>query len=359
MASDLEFVSKQIGFYMIVIGTPLGAILNMFAIYIFTRPALNRTNMGFLFRWQKTIDTICLISYALLIRSPIIFDFDVFTLSDTACKLLSFYKSFILTMSSAIMAFIAFDRFLFIHYQKKFKFMKRKRNLMMIIGVLALTAALFSIINLFFYVGEKEDDNEVKMNHDNYDFNSTATNSSTVTTTTVTAGSKLVCRGSITFGFISEFLLISLRAHLPLSFVFIVNCILIKDLVKSKNRVQSEFKLNKREIQFTFTVIFASFVFFALYFPISVMILLKFVFYVTGFEYSREIFDFFHSVSIEIAMSYLILEFFVLIAVNKLFRHEIVVVFKWLRVKWCSREESELPPITSLPGSLANSVLRL
>jgi hypothetical protein len=342
MNDKLSHASNQVGFYMASIAMPIGALLNIFAIYIFTRPNLNKTNMGFLFIWQKAIDTSLLFSYTFIFRAPILFDFDPFAASNVACKLLSFYKRFMLVMSSAIMVFIAFDRFLFVHYHKRFKFMKRKRNLMLIIGVMALSVAVLTLDNLFFYV---EEVSVVKSF-----FNSTLNLTEQITST------KLTCTSSLVVSILSDFLLVSLRVYLPIMLILIFNIILIKDLVKSKNRVK--FKIHKKEIQFTFTVIFSSFVFFGLYFPVSVVVLLKNVFLFTSIEHSKEIFDFCHYISIEISTIYLVIEFFVLLAVNKIFRKECVLIFRKLKHK-LSQSDSDVSAIQSGVASLANSATRL
>ncbi len=342
MNDYLSHITNQVGFYMTTIAMPIGAILNLLSIFIFTRPNLNRTNMGFLFIWQKAIDTIVLFSYTFIFRAPYLFDYDLFVLSNASCKLFSFYRRFMVFMSSAIMVFIAFDRFLFVHYHNKFKFMRRKRNLMLIIGILALFVSLICIDNFFFSI------HEIKTVKSFFN----VTNNSTEQITS----NRLICTSSDLGNMIADVLIVSFRVYIPITLILIFNFILIRDLVKSKNRFK--FKIHKKEIQFTFTVIFASFVFFVLYFPISVLVLLKNVFVFTGVVYSQEILEFCFNIAVEISSLYLVIEFFILLAVNKVFRNEVIQFFTALKLRY-SPSNNDIDTNHSNLGSLANSSIRL
>lgn len=316
---QLKDLSNEIGFYIAVVVMPIGALLNAFSIYIFTRPDLQKTNMGFLFIWQKSIDTLLLLSYTFIFRAPLLFDIDWHDQSDAACKLLSFYQPYILSMSSCFIVFIGFDRFMFVHYHGRFKFMKRKRNLLTIIALLALTLAIVHATNFWFYLDKKQE----------YSNNSTITTIITSSGLDEEVASHNDCKSTKLVHILSDLASILVRVHVPLVLLSAFNLNLIYDLYKSKNRIR--LRMHRKEIQFTFTVIFANLMFFIHYLPFSIFILLKHIIEHVGIDYSKEIFDFLYHLATECALLYLIFEFFYLLLVNKLFRHEVLNVLKWTR----------------------------
>ena len=143
---------------------------------------------------------------------------------------------------------------------------------MFVIGCICLVNAIASSTNFLYYL-------------DRVEFNKTwkVKNLSTVIITE--------CTSTPFVTLITDVITIGSRVYIPILLILFFNSILLKDLSESKNRVK--FKKHRREIQFTFTVIFSSFMFFIFYLPVTWVFLFKYLSSFIGFEYSKEIYDFF------------------------------------------------------------------
>jgi hypothetical protein len=100
MAVSLAETTSIINTYFSLGIFPIAIVLNSFSFYVFSRPRLNKTNMGFLNRWQLGIDIILLFSNSLFLRSNTAITMSFYTLDDTACRLLTYFRRFILHASS-------------------------------------------------------------------------------------------------------------------------------------------------------------------------------------------------------------------------------------------------------------------
>ena len=123
---DLTHLYDQIGFYMTAVIMPATIVLDLFAIYIFSRPTVKKsTNLSFLYTCSFSIHALSVFAYIFLYRSTIVLKFDVFTYSNMSCKLSEFICRYLMVLPPWILVFIAFDRFRLIHCPSKLMFMKR------------------------------------------------------------------------------------------------------------------------------------------------------------------------------------------------------------------------------------------
>ena len=90
--SDITENGNSITKYFVLILMPLGIVLNLFSVYVFWRPSLNKTNMGLLNRIQLSIDTIILLSNIFLFRANILFDINFYLINSWTCKIFTFYR---------------------------------------------------------------------------------------------------------------------------------------------------------------------------------------------------------------------------------------------------------------------------
>jgi hypothetical protein len=67
-AMSLTDVSNKISFYYIICCMPIGILLNIFSIYVFSRRNLQKTNMGFLFASKLGIDIVLMLSYIFIFK---------------------------------------------------------------------------------------------------------------------------------------------------------------------------------------------------------------------------------------------------------------------------------------------------
>jgi hypothetical protein len=306
---DLQEISHRITFYYIVICMPIGILLNVFSIYIFTRRNLQKTNMGFLFACKLIIDILLLISYIFLFRSQLLFEVDLVTYSALTCSVSSFYRRYILHVSAFMTVFISFDRFVYIHYSGKFKFLQDRKKLIGVLAVMFLVIAIIDIEKFFFHVVERK----------HFSSKSNATS--------------LVCVTVFKNVIPSEVISVSMRIHIPIVLMFVFNILLVNDLFKSKSKVS--LRNHRKEAQFTFSVLFSSVVYLILYTPVAVLFAVKHYYLLTREpddrpvnEKSSELFNFLFDLSVNVSLIFETFLFFIIMATNNLFRNEVWTVLR-------------------------------
>ena len=156
-ADNIYRISDSVAYYSIIINLAVGVPLNLLNALVFTRLMLNKTNktnMGILGLCQSVVDIILLLYHSLILRSASFFPISLTKTSDSVCKLLSFLRRIASCSSSWIEVVTTFDRFTFVIFGHtgRFKFMKQKRYLAIIILGVLIVLALVNIINLFSYI---------------------------------------------------------------------------------------------------------------------------------------------------------------------------------------------------------------
>lgn len=119
-AASLSSLSTQISNNFVIVSSAIGIPLNLLSIFIYLRPNLNKTNMGFLYACQAFVDmTLLLVTLFLIRGSSFIFGTTVSNASDFVCKLLTFVRRFTLHISSWMCVVITADRFVFVIYKNR------------------------------------------------------------------------------------------------------------------------------------------------------------------------------------------------------------------------------------------------
>ncbi len=307
--------TNAINNYLSLTVFPIGILLNAFSLYIFSRPRLNKTNMGILNRWQLVIDIFLLAASAFVYRHhTILFPTSFYLYSSTTCGLLTFMRRFTLHSSSWMTTFIAFDRFLYVHVSRNLKFMKSRIKLCLILVAMFILVAIVDIENAFFYLTIAE---AVK----------NMTDFSTNQTRQVSSVSK-TCTASPEVSIASDIVSICLRTYFPTLIMVILDTYMIVDLRRSKKRLSGSIR-SKKETQFTFTVILSNILFFLFNSPLSVAYFVGYGLRGTGQPNKViEIYNFVFGLTLNIALLHQSLEFFIIVSINKLFRKELRKVFK-------------------------------
>jgi ABC-type xylose transport system permease subunit len=128
----------------------MGVALNLFSLYIFTRASLNKTNMGFLYLYQTVADLIVLLANIFIFRSSILFGFSLTNQSDIICKLMTLFRRFILHASSWMCVLITFDRFIYVYYPNRFKILKSKLSISILIFIMLFLLTIINTPNFLF-----------------------------------------------------------------------------------------------------------------------------------------------------------------------------------------------------------------
>lgn len=271
-----------------------------FSIFIFARLMRNKTNMGFLYIWQCSVDLCVLLFFLLLFRSGNTYGISLPSQNDSSCKFLTFLRRFILHASSWMAALITIDRFVFVLFghNERFKFMKSKLYLTAIILVIFTIIAILDIPNLFFYIK---------------------------------AGA---CTADFTATISSDIISIFLRTYIPFAIMIMCNLLMIHKIFKNKRAAlkvastskQSSYSMSRRELQFTLAVIAYDIYFFFFNFPLSIYYIMVDINTYSGVINTDPVFKASYSVAsaITASISFCVQAFSIItyIIFNKLFRQE-------------------------------------
>ena len=296
----LNNINNVMVFYYMIIPAPIGILTNAISVIVFCRKKLNQTNMGF-YNVCIGISNIATIFYYIFVQnSKISFNVDLLTISDHACKMIYFFRRTVREISPAIETLLSLDRFLEVFYPKRFPLMSKKKFIFALICIIYLILCALSFENLLYYLDVSYSNNK--------------------TTPRCTATSAVSNSSDI----ISSIL----RTYIPILLLVVFNALIIKKLSKSKTIIKN--RNQKREHEFTKTVISINLTFFILSLPEAVMYMIKIVFQTiipsTNSTMVKIVFAF--NMTYFVATSYYMVFFFMNVYFNKLFRSELVFLFK-------------------------------
>jgi hypothetical protein len=308
---DLKVISNNLIFFITVIIMPLGILLNSFAIFVFTRPNLNKStsNMSFLSIIQLIIDIMILLSNIFIFRSVQLFKYDIYSLTEFGCRFLNLYRRFILHASSWTALFITFDRFLFIIYRSMFNIMSKKRIILIVLGSIYLLLFCLNGIHFFYFL----------------EINQTFKNSSESNITR-----KLVCKSSFEIDLASDIMTLLLRTYIPVAIMVVLNMIIIRIVLISKSKMGSKKKKSSKETKFTLSVILSNIFFILFFLPLLIFYILYYVHRFSGKidkKYEQDL-DFYYQCALIFAYFYQCFEFFIIYMFNILFRNEVMIIFR-------------------------------
>nr|QVK45686.1 G protein-coupled receptor [Proales similis] len=306
LMNQLNNISSSLFNYMAIIVCPVGVVLNMFSFYVFSRPRLNKTNMGFLYRWQSAVDIALLLITTFVMNSFNVFGISFANTSDFLCRFLTFLRRFILHASSWMTLFITFDRFMAVRLPTKLtELRKNKLHLSLVILAMFALIALVDVENLFYYLEQTE---LVRGNQ-----------------TTV----RSVCTASPLVYALSDIISIVMRTYVPFVLMTVFDALIVRRIVQSKNK--SNRSSGRREKHFTAVVLAYNCVFFALNFPLSVIYIFTTIYNLAHIELDplpNAIFRTAFTSTVVLAFFMQATSFVFNFTLNYLFRNEILIIFR-------------------------------
>jgi hypothetical protein len=121
--SYINSVTDSLVSYSVLSMLPIGVIGNLFSIYIYSRPNLNKkTNTGFLYAWFCLLNILLVLYFALVFRSSYIFNYSV----RLPCGMVTYLLRAIWCSVPWILVLISFDRFVSVVFPLKKHFMSKK-----------------------------------------------------------------------------------------------------------------------------------------------------------------------------------------------------------------------------------------
>jgi hypothetical protein len=307
----LENLRSQMGYYFAFSIPFLGIFLNCLSLYIFTRPSLNKTNMGFLYLWQTIIDILVLLFYIFISRSMQLFGYSLLIHYDIVCKILTLYRRFILHASSWLCVLTTFDRFLYVCYPNSLKSLHNKFKFTAIILCVFLVIAIINTPNLFFYLE--------------------ATHSTNISTN-VTSSQRRRCTSSPFINHLTDMVSSIIRTWLPITLMVTFDLFIIKKLNVNKMKLtRRQSTIHRKENDYTRNVIILNILFFLFNSPLAIAYFIEAVQTNANFQLSplyMAIFNFYFGTAVDFSFAYQSLSFFINIISNKLYKNELLILFK-------------------------------
>jgi hypothetical protein len=317
----LNWLSNQMNFWLQLITVPLGIFFNLTSLYIFSRPRLNRTNMGFFYLNITTWNTIALLFSFFLIDSKVVFGYDLSIINDISCASVWFLRRFVRFVSPWLEVLVTVDRYIFICHTNKFRFLKSKFYLSIIIAIICICLLLQSVPNLYYKIYIS---NEVK-------------NISNQSILIITKE----CKTTKEIALIGDLLPLFIKVLIPMVIMIILSVLLMRKVkekkIKKKN-IKNSNSISSKEMQFAITIIGMNATFIAINLPLSFMNSFRSIYNnllakQINSTLATTIINFLYSLSFQIANFYYSFMIFSYLIFNKLYMNEILDLFRMSKLK--------------------------
>nr|QVK45690.1 G protein-coupled receptor [Proales similis] len=305
--SDMTKLNGQILFYSSMAMYPVGVVQNLFSIYLFSKPNPNRTNMGFLYRWQCSIDTLVLVLFFFVFAHPILLPFSIFSLSDLSCRLFSLLRRTLLHASSWMTVLITTDRYMAICHPSRLTALRKSRlRLSLVILAMFALIVLINVENVFFYLKQDE---PVPGNQ------------------TAPSG---ICTSSSANLTASDIVSVLVRTYIPFALMIWLEVAIVRRLVGSKTTLSRGSGL--RERHYTSVVLTLNCAFFLFNFPFSILFLLNGIFRLANvlqLDLSAKMFNLIMSSSAQFSLFPQSFSFVLNLLLNRIYRQQFKAVLGW------------------------------
>jgi hypothetical protein len=298
-AFPITVLSNQISFYFLIVMMPLGIVLNIISIFIFMRPSLNKTNMGFIFTMLALVDTISLFYYFLVVRPNNVFGYTV----NFFCGMSSYLRRTIFNYSSWIQAYVSVDRFVSIYFPSRAVFFKKKTFSLFIMLAILCLVLLTNFTNLMTYP-------VTQINPAN---NRTST----------------TCFTPREWQIVTPIIAMLMRICIPFAIMIIFNTLISMRLFDSKKKILN--RKASKEYRFALVTLSMDIVFFLFYLPVGINLILNVVDVFSDVLNPPQVnanFNFYSNISQLIAISYHAIFFIINMIFNSLFRNEFFSLFR-------------------------------
>lgn len=310
---NLAALSTRINYYYVVTVVPVGILTNLISIAVFFRKTLSVTNMGLFNLLISVANSITLIYYLFVSESSLVFNYDLSTSSDFACKILMALRRVIRELAPIIEMVMTFERFMSVYFPRRFGFIQKRSFLLSLISIIFALFCIFSFENFFYYL------------EDNLNGKKSCTG-----VPLVTVSSNLVSA--------------TLRTFLPFSIMFTMNILMVRRLITRRLiRSSSSSSKSRREYQFTISVVSMNALFLILNLPVSIGYILQVIFSDPS-SHVTQVINFYWNVAYLIATSHYVLTNMTNFVFNRLFRQELMKILVGDRL-----ESSQSPSSASRP----------
>ena len=114
--TTLSTIANTIMYYPVLVALPIGIIGNVFSLFIYTRPNLNKkTNTGFLYAIMCILNLIFMLYFVLVFQSNNLFKYTV----TLPCGVVTYLLRVTFCLVPWMQVIISFDRFIMVVYPHK------------------------------------------------------------------------------------------------------------------------------------------------------------------------------------------------------------------------------------------------
>jgi hypothetical protein len=309
-------LQRNINYFFSVTIPVIGIVLNTISLFVFSRPSLNKTNMGFLYLSQTIVDLTLLVYYVFVVRAPLIFGYSLTSLDEASCKFWQLFRRFILQASSWMCVFITFDRFVYVFYPSGLGFLKRKKTISLAIAVMFFSIIAINSPNLLFYLDISNNTNG----------------------THIPMSVLGTCRGYPAIQVLTDLVSTVMRTWLPILLMIVLDILIIRKLNVNKMKLGvNQSSRKKKENHYTKNVILFNFLFFIFNSPIAVGFFVEsmrtYTNLITMNALGGAIFDLYFQIAGNFSFAYQSVSFFINFISNRLYRNEIIALFKFHSIR--------------------------
>ena len=327
----LNNMNTMVTNYYMLTCSSIGIPLNLLSILTFARLVNNKTNMSFLYICQSLVDINLFLVNLLVVRSPtLFFNTNFINQSNALCQLITYLRRFTLHTSSWTTVLITVDRFIFVIYKNRFKLMQSKWFLCLLILAMFAIITVLDTPNFLFYLSSNSNK---------------------------TFQTYKSCVSDMDETISSDFISIMLRTYIPFVVMIVLNGIMIKKIMKS-SRMSLKQTINhqRKEYQFTISVMLVNVFFFVVNLPESVFNIVYDYYLYSGVFLSSSTFRLTYYLIAGIFSDFSLLfqtfSFFSYLAFNRVFRRQFKILF--LKIFFCipkRTNEIRVAPVANLHES--------
>jgi hypothetical protein len=330
LISFLSTTSGRVNYFFVLIFPTSGVILSFFSLLIFSRPALNKTNMGFLYMWQSSIDILLLLIFIFETRSATLFGQSVANHAEVLCRSLRWFRRVTLHASSWMSVYITLDRFAYVCQPKRLEAIRNKKSIStcIILGMLLILTAI-NIPNYFSTI-------EITIQPISSNSSSNASRAPVITQQ---------CRTNAVMSSLTNLMSTLFRTWLPILSMVLLDLLIIKRLNANKLKVTKGSKsLHRKENHYTKNVILLNLLFFIFNAPLAVIYLIDAINVYTPSVPKDPLYiaiiSFLISISVNLSYAYQSASFFIYLIFNSVFRNELFFLLGIRSVKIFQTEMS-------------------
>ena len=149
---ELKHLFLTISYWIQILTIPLGIFLNLFSIYIYSRPNLNKSKSktGFFYMnlcfWSINASIINMF----IVGSSSLFGYDFSLINSLSCAFIMYFRRVVRAIPCWIDCLITLDRYLLICHNHKFKLMTKKRYLSLILAFIIIGLMIINQSNFHY-----------------------------------------------------------------------------------------------------------------------------------------------------------------------------------------------------------------